>query len=90
MIGSGAIDTRRQFVIERPENVNLTRGASAFPIAAPGDLDNRIQRAERTSHDGKIHVHAGFDELSGDDAAGLVGAQPFTDGLDQSQAMLRT
>lgn len=78
LIGGGAIDTRRQFVIHWPEDMNLANGKPSFTITTSGHLDNRIQRPKCTPDSGEIHVHSGFDELGGDDAARLAGSKAIT------------
>lgn len=69
--------------------MNLADRKSPFAIATTGNLDNRVQRAERPPDDGKVNIHPGFDELGGNHAAGLTGLEAFPDHLNQGKAVMR-
>src|SRR6266446_2238704 len=64
--------------------------AAAFAVAPTSGLDDGIERANRTELDGEINVHAGFDKLSGDEAARLAVGKPFADQLQLFQPVRRT
>ena len=88
LVGGGAIDAAREFVVGGFEDVDRAGGPAALAVAAAGNLHDGIEWAKGAPDHGEIHVHAGLDHLGGDDAAGLAEAEFFLDARDEVEAML--
>ena len=78
LIRSGAIDARRQRVVSGAKYVHLTPLQPVLPITATGNLYDRIQRSERPPDDREIHINSRFNQLGGNNAAGLTRFKPST------------
>ena len=94
LVGGGAIDAAREFVVGGFEDVDCAVGERAvffeftLTVAATGDLHDGIEGAKGAPDFGEIDVHAGLDHLGGDDAAGLAETEIFLDARDEVEAML--
>lgn len=94
LVGGGAINATRQFVVGGFEDVDgaVAKHAVFFEftltVAATGDLHDGIEGAKGAPDFGEIDVHAGLDHLGGDDAAGLAETELFLDARDEVEAML--
>ena len=85
------VGTGRRLEFLRAEDDYGTRFCGLpFAIAAPGGLDDRIERTEGAEGYGEVHDHTGLDQLRRNQPTGQPVAQPLANGFQFLATMLRT